>query len=341
MGAISSCCKRLFSYDLNTYGTLSLVVHFFFDGQFTPLRPASTPFFHIFIAVIKSSTLRLQHRLTNMQFIGTYATYLFVSPLNPYSTVATLLFVLLVTSVKEGSEDLQRYKSDKDENNRLVTVVTFDGGQLVETVKETKLIKSGDIVKLSGLMPVPVDMVLILTSLFEDGNQCYIETSNIDGETNLKLKEAPSLLKALCAGGKPTKALFSGKLEVEQPNKSIHNFVGALHLNEISDAIALGSENFLLRSSLFSNTDWAYGIAVYTGQETKIQMNNRNAPSKMSKIEGYLNKAIVIIFGAQLCLVIISVISIYFLGFDNLKRLPYIYTSAGNTSILPLWLEQL
>lgn len=239
---------------------------------------------------------------------------------------------------------MQRYKSDKEENNRLITVVTFGhDGEIIETVKETRLIRSGDIVKLMGLMPVPVDMVLILTSMFEDGNQCYIETSNIDGETNLKLKEAPTLLKSLIqlSGGKLTPSLVTGKLEVEQPNKSIHNFVGALHVSEISDAIALGPENFLLRSSLFSNTDWAYGIAVYTGQETKIQMNNRNAPSKMSKIESYLNKAIIIIFLAQLSLVIISVISIYFLGFEHYHRLPYIYTGSGNSSILPLWLEQL
>lgn len=267
-----------------------------------------------------------------------------MSPLNPYSTVATLVFVLLVTSIKEGSEDMQRYKSDKEENNRLITVITFGPeGQVIETIKETKLIKSGDIVKLEGLMPVPVDMILILTSMFDDGNQCYIETSNIDGETNLKLKEAPSLLQSMVqtSGGKPIPSLFAGKLEVEQPNKSIHNFVGALHLQSNSEAIALGPENFLLRSSLFSNTDWAYGIAVYTGQETKIQMNNRNAPSKMSKIEGYLNKAIIMIFLAQLTLVIISVVSIYFLGFNHFKRLPYIYTGSGNTSLLPLFIEQL
>ena len=66
-------------------------------------------------------------------------------------------------------------------------------------------------------------------------------------------------------------------------NKNIHNFIGALQLDDISDPIALSADNILLRSSLFSNTDWAYGIAIYTGQETKIQMNNRHAASKMSK----------------------------------------------------------
>ena len=45
--------------------------------------------------------------------IGTYAPSLFDSPLEPWSTVCTLIFVLLVTSVKEGMEDLQRAKADR------------------------------------------------------------------------------------------------------------------------------------------------------------------------------------------------------------------------------------
>jgi phospholipid-transporting ATPase len=282
--------------------------------------------------------------LSFFQFIGTYATYLFVSPLNPYSTIFTLLVVLLVTSIKEGLEDLQRARSDKEENTRIVTEVTFTPeGQAIEREKESREIQSGDIIKLSGTTSVPVDMVLILTSNYEDGNQCYVETSNIDGETNLKLKEAPAPLKSLVVGsrGVATESLFSGRFEVEPPNKNIHNFVGALHLNDMSDPIALGPENLLLRSSLFSNTDWAYGVAIYTGQETKIQMNNLHAPSKLSNIEKYLNKAIILIFCAQLTLVVMAVISIYILGYQNYSLMPYVYVKSGSTSILPLWLEQL
>ena len=277
-----------------------------------------------------------------LMFIGTYATYLYVSPLNPFSTLFTLVVVLLVTSIKEGLEDLARARSDKDENTRMVTVVKFANGAVTETQIESRLVKAGDIVKLTGLTPVPVDLVLLMTSMYADGNQCYIETSNIDGETNLKLKEAPPAMRqlALKSNGQPMATMFTGRLEVEPPNKNIHNFVGAMHLNDMSDPVALSVENLLLRSSLFSNTDWAYGVAVYTGQETKIQMNNKKALSKMSKLEQYLNRAIVLIFLAQLTLVCFSVGAIYFQNYDLRSKVPYIYAGTGNTSVLPIWAEE-
>lgn len=278
-----------------------------------------------------------------LMLIGTYATYIFLSPLNPYSTIGTLGFVLLITSFKEGHEDYKRFQSDKAENTRKVIVCTFDSsGEITENLIETKDIKAGDIIKLTGTMPVPVDMLLIMTSLHHDGNQCYIETANIDGETNLKLKEAPAVIKTLIKNGEPSSELFKGSLEFEPPNKSIYTFIGALKLDALDAQIALSADNLLLRSSLFSNTEWGYGIAIYTGQETKIQMNNRHAGSKMSKIEEYANKAIIIVFCAQVIIVSIAVGSIYMLGFDAFAtKLPYVYPPGNteSTSVLPLWAE--
>lgn len=253
----------------------------------------------------------------------------------------TLIFVLLVTSVKEGMEDLQRARSDKEENNRMVTVVRFENG--IETLEEKECHKicAGDIVKMTGKTSVPADLILILTSMYNDGNQCYIETANIDGETNLKVREAPAGLLSLIKDGKLNNSLVNGEIEFEPPNRNIHNFLGALRLQNVSDPIPLSAENILLRGSLFSNTDWAYGIAVYTGQETKIQMNNRHAPSKLSTLERYLNEAIIIIFWSQVVLVTISVISIYIMGFEHFSKLPYVYTDGNSRqSVLPLWLEQ-
>jgi phospholipid-transporting ATPase len=253
----------------------------------------------------------------------------------------------MVTSVKEGSEDMKRNKSDKFENNREVNVITFmEDGTMVETKKLSEDVNPGDIIKLSGAGPVPVDLLLIMTSMHGDGNKCYIETANLDGETNLKLRDAPAGLYDLyrddVTAGRVIKELFAGSIEFDPPNKNMHHFVGTLKLHGKQEAVALGPSNVILRSSLFTNTDWAYGIAVYTGQETKIQMNNRKAPSKMSRLEHNLNNAIIIIFFAQIALVTVSVISIYIMGFENYnKKLPYVYPDGeGTGSVLPLWLDQ-
>ena len=252
-----------------------------------------------------------------------------------------MFIILLATSVKEGIEDLQRYRNDHIENGKHVTVVRFENDIAIESIIESQFILAGDIIKLSGKSAVPADLLLIMTSNFEEGNQCYIETANIDGETNLKVREAPAGLSDLCEDGKPKLSLFNGTIEYEPPNKDIHTFIGALSLQSISEPISLDKQNILLRGSLFSNTEWAYGIALYTGQETKLQMNSIHAASKMSKMEQYLNKAIMIIFCAQFIMTTISVISIYMLGFGDLGKLPYIFPGGVDSrGTLPLWLSQ-
>jgi phospholipid-transporting ATPase len=282
-----------------------------------------------------------------LMMIGTYATSLWSTPLSPYSTVSTLVFVLLVTSIKEGYEDLQRAKSDSYENLKNVIVITFteDGIKHERTIKSQDVCP-GDIIKLEGSTAVPVDLLLIYTSLYSDGNKCYIETANLDGETNLKLREAPSQLldefPEAIASGVVNKCMFEGVLNAQAPNKNMHKFIGTLKLKASKEEVSLAASNVILRGSQFANTDWGYGIAVYAGQETKIQLNSRHVPTKMSKIEGYLNNAIILIFIAQCFLVSASVISIYFLGFQNFDgKLPYVYPNNEDTdSILPLWLEQ-
>ena len=142
-------------------------------------------------------------------------------------------------------------------------------------------------------------MLVFHTSHYKDGNQCYIETANIDGETNLKLKEAPPEMTSYIIGAQPSVSMFKGRIDYEPPNKSIYTFSGTLHLDDSPTPIPLGPNNILLRGSVFSSTEWAYGVVIYTGQNTKVQMNNRRAPSKLSKIEIYANTAIKIIFTAQ------------------------------------------
>jgi magnesium-transporting ATPase (P-type) len=48
----------------------------------------------------------------------------------------------------------------------------------------------------------------------------------------------------------------------------------------------------LLRGSSLRNTDWIYGVAVYTGHDSKVMMNSARSRAKFSKIELSLNKYI-------------------------------------------------
>ena len=123
------------------------------------------------------------------QLIGTYATYIFQSPIEPWSTLITLLIVMLITSVIHGLEDIRRAKSDQFENSAEVSICHFVDGELVEERTTSERIRTGDIVKVYEGRSVPADLVILWTALSQGGNQCYIETSNIDGETNLKLRQ--------------------------------------------------------------------------------------------------------------------------------------------------------
>lgn len=60
--------------------------------------------------------------------------------------------------------------------------------------------------------------------------------------------------------------------------------------------MSLISDNILLRGSSLRNTEWALGIVVYAGHQTKIMMNSSSAKFKMSKLERLTNRQIVYIF---------------------------------------------
>lgn len=54
---------------------------------------------------------------------------------------------------------------------------------------------------------------------------------------------------------------------------------------------------FLIRASLadyqgvkLKNTEWVYGVAVYTGNETKVGCNKQVTPSKKTQMDGLIDK---------------------------------------------------
>jgi len=65
-----------------------------------------------------------------------------ISPLKAYTAIAPLLFVLITSMIREGVEDMVRYKQDKISNSQSVEV-SFPPGLHQNKGKEPEL--AGDI----------------------------------------------------------------------------------------------------------------------------------------------------------------------------------------------------
>lgn len=96
-----------------------------------------------------------------------------------------LSFVVLVSMIKDFFEDLKRRQSDKQENNRKVLVGNPNSGQF--EAKLWKNLQVGSIVKILQDQFFPSDLIVLNSSAPK--GICYVETKNLDGETNLKHKQ--------------------------------------------------------------------------------------------------------------------------------------------------------
>ncbi|TVY82511.1 putative phospholipid-transporting ATPase [Lachnellula suecica] len=157
-----------------------------------------------------------------------------------------------------------------------------------------KDVKVGDVIKLERDMNVPADMVL----LHSDGPNgiAYIETMALDGETNLKSKQAPPSLAKLC-GTLEEISVCRAEVVVEDPNLDLYNFDGRVTVN--GETRPLTTNEILLRGSTVRNTTNVIGMVINTGEDCKIRMNaNKNPRIKSPAMQTIANKivAMLVIF---------------------------------------------
>lgn len=186
-------------------------------------------------------------------------------------------------------------------NNRKVKVHHGDG-HFQHT--EWKHLKVGDIVRVEKDEFFPADL-LLLSSSYDDA-VCYVETMNLDGETNLKLKQG--LEVTLSLNEDINYKDFKAIVKCEDPNANLYTFVGSMEYEGQQDP--LSPQQLLLRDSKLRNTDFIYGAVIFTGHDTKVIQNSTDPPSKRSKIEKRMDKIIYLLFGVLFTMSFVG--SIYF-----------------------------
>ncbi|KAI9049036.1 hypothetical protein LZ554_006884 [Drepanopeziza brunnea f. sp. 'monogermtubi'] len=250
-----------------------------------------------------------------------------LSTTGTYTTLAPLLVFVAISMGKEGWDDVRRYKLDKIENNRETLVLRWfrpeqafgsgelgnkmkallpkkghaklegalDGAEYREDKNWKKLkwhaIRVGDIIKLRRDDPVPADIVILSAS--GPNGVAYIETMALDGETNLKSKQAPPPLAKRC-GSEDAIATCQAHLVIEDPNIDLYNFDGRVTVGK--ETLPLTTNEVIFRGSTLRNTALVVGIVVNTGEECKIRMNaNKNPRTKAPALQAFTNKIVILL----------------------------------------------
>lgn len=134
--------------------------------------------------------------------------------------------------------------------------------------KKWQNIQVGDILRIFKNETIPADLLVLKSSAVN--GFCYLETTNLDGESALKVKEAVGITHVNLVNY----SNFEASLNVDQPNKEIYNFEGSMNLEApVNKKVFLTNTNLLLRSGKLKNVDWVDGLVVYTGKDTKIMKN--------------------------------------------------------------------
>lgn len=184
-------------------------------------------------------------RLSNFYFLTIVIVQLIpqITPLVPVTSILPLVFVLAVTALKEAVEDFYRHKADKKSNTQKFQAIR--DGKLVDV--ESQHIKAGDIVYVEKNQPFPADLVLLSSSI--DDGVCYVETANLDGETNLKQRKALDVTSGM--RDVLDLSVLRGAIQCESPNERLYQFSGRLVLSIENEkkVYSLSSNQFLHRVS--------------------------------------------------------------------------------------------
>ncbi|XP_064263907.1 phospholipid-transporting ATPase IH isoform X4 [Passer domesticus] len=212
-------------------------------------------------------------RIANFYFLIIFLVQLIIdTPTSPVTSGLPLLFVITVTAIKQGYEDWLRHKADNAINQCPVHFIQH--GKLVR--KQSRKLRVGDIVMVKEDETFPCDLIF-LSSSRGDGT-CFVTTTSLDGESSHKTYYAVQDTKAF-HNEQEIDALHA-TIECEQPQPDLYK--------------PLGSENLLLRGATLKNTEKIFGVAIYTGMETKMALNYQSKSQKRSAVEKSMNVFLVV-----------------------------------------------
>uniref|UniRef100_A0AAQ5Z6Z7 Phospholipid-transporting ATPase n=1 Tax=Amphiprion ocellaris TaxID=80972 RepID=A0AAQ5Z6Z7_AMPOC len=214
-----------------------------------------------------------------------------ISSLSWFTTIVPLALVLSITAVKDATDD---YVSIVFTHKTLLNYLFIP-------IKNEKWmnVRVGDIIKLENNQFVAADLLLLSSS--EPHGLCYIETAELDGSTNMKVRQSVSVTSEL--GDQNNLASFDGEVVCEPPNNKLDRFCGTLYWRD--KKYTLTNQNMLLRGCVLRNTEACYGLVIFAGPDTKLMQNSGRTKFKRTSIDRLMNTLVLWIFGFLVCMGVI------------------------------------
>jgi magnesium-transporting ATPase (P-type) len=101
---------------------------------------------------------------------------------------------------------------------------------------------------------------------------------------------------------------------------------------------SVDTKQLLLQGTVLRNTDFIYGLAVYTGNETKLGMNKHKPPIKLTQLDARVDRTSRVIFGAQLAMVLMLGIAGNIHGMTLVKKHSYLFDADGFDSAIDFFI---
>ncbi|OHS95070.1 phospholipid-translocating P-type ATPase, flippase family protein [Tritrichomonas foetus] len=238
-------------------------------------------------------------RVANIYFLlMTVVAFMPWSPITPVVQVLPLMFVIAISMLKELIEDLFRFRSDRMYNSILFEV--FRGGSFLKI--RSSDIRPGDLIRIQSNVEMPADVLILTTS--EPGNLCFVNEVNLNGETAIKQRKALPYYSHLSVPDDVH--TIKGHITIPMPCKDLRRLDGTLTVN--GNQLSFQMKNCVLKGTFMAHTQWAVGVALYTGHDTRIIQNQRHPPHKTSQLDKRLNWIVGFDFAFNIAVVVLSTV---------------------------------
>ena len=162
----------------------------------------------------------------------------------------------------------------------------------------------------------------------------FVDTSNLDGETNLKDKSAPIPKLSEAAATQ-----LVGKIFCDAPNHLLDEWDAELVSPKLKKNHICDVKNLLLRDTVLKNTDFCIGVAINLGKHTKIMMNSKKPKQKVSNIMRKMNYLLYSVFAFQLLIITTFATSSVF--WQDSKAEDLVYLDLSTNVGFGTWIIQL